>query len=162
MSLKSWADNDWLRPHKSSRQEVSDLLSIVNRDIKDVTETEGVSTDWKFSIAYNAALTLCMIILHVSLQKLIFPPDSSPTLRTCGKSALGFVLSPSRSSCPACLESRRWRDRRVAQSNVSPCQRFLFVSPSPPYSLTSLPPHRFFSPFHRFADSPFQVTDAYT
>lgn len=66
MSLKSWADNDWLRPHKSSRQEVSDLLSIVNRDIKDVTETEGVSTDWKFSIAYNAALTLCMIILHVS------------------------------------------------------------------------------------------------
>ena len=66
MSLKSWADNDWLRPHKSSRQEVSDLLSIVNRDIKDATETEGVSADWRFNIAYNAALTLCMILLHVS------------------------------------------------------------------------------------------------
>ena len=66
MTLKSWADNDWLRPHKSSRQEISDLLSIVDRDIKDATETEGVSTDWRFNIAYNAALTLCMILLHVS------------------------------------------------------------------------------------------------
>ena len=66
MNLKSWANNGWLQPHRTSQQEISDLLSIVDRDIKDATETEGVSTDWRFSIAYNAALTLCMIILHVS------------------------------------------------------------------------------------------------
>ena len=35
MSLKQWADDGWLRPHQSSREEISGLLSIVDRDIAD-------------------------------------------------------------------------------------------------------------------------------
>src|SRR5438067_13632827 len=62
MSLEQWAKNGWLRPHKSSKQEIADLLAIVDRDLKDA---EGdISTDWKFGIAYNAALKLCTILLH--------------------------------------------------------------------------------------------------
>jgi hypothetical protein len=64
MTLKQWADNGWLRAHQTSRQEVGDLLAIVERDL---TDAEGnISPDWKFGIAYNAALKLCTILLYVS------------------------------------------------------------------------------------------------
>ena len=35
MSLKQWADNGWLRPHKTSAKEVAGLLAIVERDLVD-------------------------------------------------------------------------------------------------------------------------------
>ena len=59
MSLEQWAKNGWLRPHKSSKQEIADLLRIVDRDLKDAES--DISSDWKFGIAYNAALKLCTI-----------------------------------------------------------------------------------------------------
>jgi hypothetical protein len=62
MSLKQWADNGWLRSHKTSKQEVSNLLGIVERDLKDA-ESSDISADWRFGIAYNAALKLCTILL---------------------------------------------------------------------------------------------------
>lgn len=64
MSLEQWAKNRWLWPHKVSRQEISGMLSIVDRDLKDA---EGdISDDWKFGIAYNAALKLCTVLLNAS------------------------------------------------------------------------------------------------
>jgi hypothetical protein len=65
MSLPKWAENGWLRSHKPSAREMSDLLAIVQRDLKDA-EGRDISTDWKFGIAYNAALKLCTILLHAS------------------------------------------------------------------------------------------------
>ena len=41
MSLKQWADNGWLREHRSSAKEIAGLLSIVNRDLKDAGRVEG-------------------------------------------------------------------------------------------------------------------------
>jgi hypothetical protein len=64
MSLEQWAKNGWLRPHKSSKQEIAGLLGIVDRDLKDAES--DISSDWKFGIAYNAALKLCTILLHAS------------------------------------------------------------------------------------------------
>jgi len=64
MSLLQWAANGWLRPHETSTQEISDLLSIVDRDLTDAGA--GISPDWRFGIAYNAALKLCTILLYVS------------------------------------------------------------------------------------------------
>jgi hypothetical protein len=64
MSLKQWAENGWLRAHQSSAREIDDLLGIVERDL---TDAEGeISADWRFGIAYNAALKLCVILLHAS------------------------------------------------------------------------------------------------
>ena len=64
MSLPQWATNGWLRPHNTSRQEISDLFFIVDRDL---TDAEGIiSADWRFGIAYNAALKLCTILLYAS------------------------------------------------------------------------------------------------
>lgn len=55
MSFADWVNNGWLVAHKSSKQEISNLLGIVARDLKD-SEAKDVSDDWRFAIAYNAAL----------------------------------------------------------------------------------------------------------
>ena len=55
MSLTNWRDNGWLTDHKTSPQEISDLLAVADRDLSDC-ETPGLSPDWQLSIAYNAAL----------------------------------------------------------------------------------------------------------
>jgi hypothetical protein len=55
MSLEDWRHSGWLSAHESSRQEVSDLLAIADRDLKDC-RSEGLSADWRFNIAYNAIL----------------------------------------------------------------------------------------------------------
>lgn len=58
MTLKQWADNGWLKRHQSSAEEIGNLLAIVERDLKDASRG-AVSDDWRFGIAYNAALKLC-------------------------------------------------------------------------------------------------------
>jgi hypothetical protein len=61
VSLKQWADNGWLKPHRTSRKEIGSLLRIVERDLNDAQG--DISPDWRFGIAYNAALKLCRILL---------------------------------------------------------------------------------------------------
>jgi hypothetical protein len=62
MSLQLWAKNGWLRPYATSRQQVNSLLAIADRDLED--SARGISSDWKFGIAYNAALKLCTVLLE--------------------------------------------------------------------------------------------------
>ena len=63
MTLKEWEGNGWLKAKPSSCQEIQNLLAIVERDLQD---SEGpISSDWRFGIAYNAALKLCTILLRV-------------------------------------------------------------------------------------------------
>ena len=62
MSLKQWENNGWLKPEPSSSNEIQNLFSIIERDLKD--SRESVSVDWQFGIAYNAALKLCTILLR--------------------------------------------------------------------------------------------------
>ena len=62
MTLNQWMNNGWLRRHKTSQEEIKNLVMIINRDLKDAKE--GISDDWRFGIAYNAALKLCTILLY--------------------------------------------------------------------------------------------------
>jgi uncharacterized protein (UPF0332 family) len=62
MNLDQWLKNSWIREHKTSAKEISNLLAIVDRDLKDA-KNEDISDDWRFGIAYNAALKLCTILL---------------------------------------------------------------------------------------------------
>jgi uncharacterized protein (UPF0332 family) len=62
MSLQKWLEYGWLRSHKTSRKEISDLLRITDRDLLDAAG--DISADWRFGIAYNAALKLCTILLY--------------------------------------------------------------------------------------------------
>lgn len=63
MSLKQWAADGWLKAHKTSPQEIGNLPSIVRCDLADAGQ-EGLSADWRFGIAYHAALKLCAILLY--------------------------------------------------------------------------------------------------
>ncbi|MBQ4480646.1 MAG: hypothetical protein II943_08415 [Victivallales bacterium] len=65
MSLQNWLANGWLRPHQTDLQEISGLLAIVDRDISDA-QSKDLSVDWKFGIAYNAALKLCTMMLYAA------------------------------------------------------------------------------------------------
>lgn len=61
MSLNDWHRAGWLKPHRTSPQQITDLFGIVDRDLQDAAR--GISADWKFGIAYNAALKLSTILL---------------------------------------------------------------------------------------------------
>ena len=63
MSLKDWEKNGCLKPHKTSKEEIQNLLKIIERDLNDC-RTESISPDWRFAIAYNAALQCCTILLY--------------------------------------------------------------------------------------------------
>jgi len=63
MSLEDWLKNSWIRRHITSKDEIRNLILIVERDIQDAKLKE-VSADWRFGIVYNAALKLCTILLY--------------------------------------------------------------------------------------------------
>jgi len=62
MTLKQWINNGWLRRHKTSSEEIENLFMIIDRDLKDAKGS--ISDDWRFGVAYNAALKLCTILLY--------------------------------------------------------------------------------------------------
>ena len=63
MSLKDWLDNGWLKLHQTDKQEITAILAMVDRDLRDAS-INRLSADWRFGIAYNAALKLCTILLY--------------------------------------------------------------------------------------------------
>lgn len=87
MTLKQWADNGWLKAHQTTQEEISNLLAIVARDITDAER--AISLDWRFSIAYNAALKLCTILLYAEGYR---PSHELQHYRTIA--ALPLILGP--------------------------------------------------------------------
>ena len=75
MSLADWERNGWLTPHRTSRQEISELLAIVQRDLHD-SRARDVSADWRFNIAYNAALQAAKAALAASGYRVARGADS--------------------------------------------------------------------------------------
>ena len=62
MSLPDWERNGWLTKHQTSRNEIRDLLQVVERDLAD-SAAEGLSADWRMNIAYNAGLQAATVAL---------------------------------------------------------------------------------------------------
>lgn len=55
MTLQNWLRNSWLVQHTASVEEISNLLAISDRDLA-ACQVRELPTDWRFAIAYNAAL----------------------------------------------------------------------------------------------------------
>ena len=89
MSLKQWLNNGWLRTHKTSKNEIENLMMIVERDLKDAKE--GISDDWRFGITYNAALKLCTALLYAEGFKAERTLQHYRTIQ-----ALPLILGPER------------------------------------------------------------------
>jgi hypothetical protein len=62
MSLQDWLKFGWLKAHKTSRREIADLFAVADRDLK-ACRTPDLVSDWRFNIAYNAALQLASAAL---------------------------------------------------------------------------------------------------
>ncbi len=89
MRLQQWAANGWLRPHQTTRTQITDLLAIVERDLED--SARDLSPDWQFGIAYNAVLKLCTVLLYASGYR---PEKTLAHYRTLA--ALPLILGDSR------------------------------------------------------------------
>jgi hypothetical protein len=100
MRLQQWAANGWLRPHQTTRQQIADLLAIVDRDLED--SLRDLSPDWQFGIAYNAALKLGTILLYASGYR---PEKNLAHYRTL--QALPLILGASRSNDADYLDACR-------------------------------------------------------
>jgi hypothetical protein len=96
-SLRDWAESGWLRPHTTSRQEIAGLPGIVERDLADAQR--DISADWRFRIAYNAALRLCTIPLYAEGYR---PERNLQHYRAI--QALGLILGSGRKTDVEYLE----------------------------------------------------------
>lgn len=56
MNFKNLIDEGKIKPIKSSKEEINEILSLADRDIKMAEFVLSQDLDWAFSIAYNAAL----------------------------------------------------------------------------------------------------------
>lgn len=65
LTLENWQKFGWLKAHKASRAEIAELVGIADRDIE-ASKTESLHDDWRFNIAYNAALQLANAALAAS------------------------------------------------------------------------------------------------
>lgn len=65
MSLQDWLGNGWLVEHKTSREELRSLFALADRDLID-SQVPALSPDWRFNIAYNAALQAATAALAVA------------------------------------------------------------------------------------------------
>jgi hypothetical protein len=65
MTLRQWQQNGWLKPHAPSRQEIADLYAVIERDLA-ASDTKGLDDDWRFAIAYNAALPVAATALKAA------------------------------------------------------------------------------------------------
>jgi len=63
MNLEDLLNKGKLRQHKTSKEEIKNLLALVRRDIKDA-KVEDLSSDRKFACAYNAVLQLATLMLY--------------------------------------------------------------------------------------------------
>lgn len=107
MSLNSWVENGWLRRHRTSSQEIADLMKIVGRDLQDAKA--GLSNDWRFGIAYNAALKLCTILLYAEGYRAERNLQHYRTIQ-----ALPLILGDSRSGDARYLDTCRTK-RNIAE-----------------------------------------------
>jgi hypothetical protein len=55
MSLQSWLQNSWLVQHTTTAEEIANLLALSDRDLA-ACQVKQLPADWRFAIAYNAAL----------------------------------------------------------------------------------------------------------
>lgn len=112
MGLEQWCANGWLKRHKTDGAELSNLLAIADRDMEDAT-SEGLSNDWKFGIAYNAALKLCTMALYDAGY---MPEKSLANYRTL--LSIEWTLGPHRKADAAYLDACRAKRNHVEYDYV--------------------------------------------
>lgn len=100
MSLEDWLKASWLRRHNTSREEIIELVGVLERSMRDADA--NISDDLRFAVIYEAALTLCTILLYASGFK---PERSLHHYRTL--QALPLILGEDYRQAAELLETAR-------------------------------------------------------
>jgi hypothetical protein len=111
MTLDQWLSNAWLKAVPPSRQEIANLLAIVDRDMKDATG--AISSDWQFGIAYNAALKLCAVLLRAEGYRAAHGLQHYRTIM-----AMPLILGASRNADANYLDACRTKRNKVEYDYV--------------------------------------------
>ena len=113
MSLPNWLNAGWLQRHQTSPEEIRDLRLIAERDLKDAS-SGGISPDWQYGIAYNAALKLCTILLYAEGYK----PAKGPLAHYRVLSSLPHILGAQRQGDADYLDGCRQKRNTVEYDYV--------------------------------------------
>ncbi len=111
MTLQKWVEYRWLKAEPTSREEVANLLAIVERDLGDAAAS--ISPDWRFGIAYNAALKLCAVLLRAEGYR---PAHGLEHYRTI--QAMPLILGQGKKGDAAYLDSCRIKRNKVEYDYV--------------------------------------------
>jgi uncharacterized protein (UPF0332 family) len=65
VSLEDWLNEGRLKAHTTDQKEIEQLFAVFNRDMADA-QAEALSTDRRFTTAYNAALMVARAALAAS------------------------------------------------------------------------------------------------
>jgi hypothetical protein len=108
MSLQTWLANGWLQRHQTGAGEIQNLWLLVERDLKDAA-SGGMSHDWQYNIAYNAALQLCTILLSAEGYK----PGKGQLAHYRTLAALPLILGAQRQDDGDYLDACRQKRNKV-------------------------------------------------
>ncbi|MBI9084027.1 MAG: hypothetical protein JEZ11_10550, partial [Desulfobacterales bacterium] len=134
MTLKQWAENGWLRSHATTPEEIDNLFQIVERDLKD--SHAGVSADWRFGIAYNAALKLCTILLFAEGYRAEKNLQHYRTIQ-----ALPKILGTEKNDDASYLDTCRAKRNMAEYDSARPLKKtvpVLLIKREPPTALHSV------------------------
>jgi uncharacterized protein (UPF0332 family) len=102
-----------LSPFSTPSEEIRDLWLIAERDLKDAS-SGGISQDWRYGIAYNAALKLCTILLYAEGYK----PAKGQLAHSRTLNALPHILGNHRQSDADYLDGCRQKRNTVEYDYV--------------------------------------------
>lgn len=111
MSLRQWEANGWLKREPASPPEIAGLRAIVRRDLEDARSE--ISPDWRFGIAYNAALKLCAMLLRAEGYRAAHGLQHYRTIQ-----AMPLVLGSHRQDDAAYLDACRVKRNKVEYDYV--------------------------------------------
>jgi uncharacterized protein (UPF0332 family) len=63
MSLRELLEQNSIQRHRTSKEEIGNLIGLIRRDMQDA-KVKGVSSDRRFTTAYNAVLQAATILLY--------------------------------------------------------------------------------------------------
>lgn len=64
MSIDRLANEGKIHPFKATREEITRVLSLAERDLVEAEKISGESLDWSYSIAYNSVLQACRAFMY--------------------------------------------------------------------------------------------------
>jgi hypothetical protein len=112
MTLQSLQADGRLRRHRTSAEEISALLQVVTRDLRDASVKE-LSPDRRFTTAYSAALQLATIVLRAAGYRTAGSAHHWTTFQ-----ALSLILEPRDTELADYFDSCR-RKRNVADYDAA-------------------------------------------